>query len=139
MLRNAQSDDRSSVHDIYASTRAVCFLGTPHRGSRFASYGNNIRGIVAALGFDTNDRNLKTLNFDSVESQLCREEFIKNWRTGAFEVRTFQESRGLTGVRGLSGKVRRNYSNPQTSHNVSNRLFPTFHPLWRIVVSALST
>ena len=120
MLQSAQSDDRSSVHDIYASTRAVCSLGTSHRGTRFASYGNNIRGIVAALRFDTNDRNIRTLNFDNVESQLCREEFIKNWRTGAFEARTSQESRSLTGARGFSGAVRQNDLYPLLSHNISS-------------------
>lgn len=61
VLRLARSDDQLSLLDIHASTRAVLFLGTPHRGSELAPLGNTIRRIVGALGFDTNDRNISAL------------------------------------------------------------------------------
>lgn len=44
------------------------------------------------------------------ELELSREEIVKQWRNGHFEVRTFQEA---LGVRGINGKVYANsfYSN----------------------------
>jgi hypothetical protein len=107
VLRRSGNDEDKSIHDIFESTCAVFFLGTPHRGSNFATLGNTIRQIVTAVGFDTNEKNIKALQFDSFELELSREEFAKQWRQGSFQVRTFQESRGIVGVRGLSGKVRR--------------------------------
>ena len=106
MLRRSQGDEDVSISDIVASTSAVLFLGTPHRGSSYAPMGETLRRIVSAFGFDTNDRNIRALHFDSIELELSREEFLKIWRARAFEVRTFQEAQGLAGVKGFSGKVR---------------------------------
>jgi hypothetical protein len=73
-------------------------LVPPHRGSGSASMGETLRRVVSAVGFDTNDRNLRTLAFDSTELEMSREELIKMWRVRSLQVRTFQESQGLAGV-----------------------------------------
>ena len=82
------------------------FLGTPHRGSDHASLGDTIRRIASAVGFDTHDQILQALQPGSEILELAREEFCELWREKGFTVRTFQESQGITGVRGLNGKVR---------------------------------
>jgi ankyrin repeat domain-containing protein 50 len=105
VLRRAKDDESDSIRDILTSTHAVFFLGTPHRGSDLAPLGNTIRRIVGALGFDTSDRNIRALHFDSFELEMSREEFVRQWRRGPFQVRTFQESRGLAGFKGMSDKV----------------------------------
>ena len=81
------------------------FLGTPHRGSGHASLGDTIRRIVSVVGFDTHDQILQALQPGSEILELGREEFCEIWRERGFKVRTFQESQGIAGVRGLNGKV----------------------------------
>ena len=91
--------------DIYQSTNAVVFLGTPHRGSPIATVGNTIARIVHAAGFDTEDKNIRALRFESPELERCQEEFSSLWRSGRFAVKTFQEELGMAGVQGLNEKV----------------------------------
>ena len=84
------------------------FLGTPHRGSEHASLGDTIRRIVSAAGFDTHGQILQALQPGGEILEMAREEFCGLWRERGFIVRTFQESQGIAGVRGLNGKVRFN-------------------------------
>ena len=93
------------MKDVYRSSSAIMFLGTPHRGSGHASLGDTIRRIVSAVGFDTHDQILQALQPGSEILELAREEFYDIWRERGFAVRTFQESQGIAGVRGLNGKV----------------------------------
>ena len=94
------------MQDVYRSSSAILFLGTPHRGSDHASLGNTIRRIVSVVGFDTHDQILQALQPGSEILELVREEFCEIWRERGFTVRTFQESRGIAGVRDLNDKVR---------------------------------
>ena len=105
VLRRSASEEEESLRDIAASTFAVFFLGTPHRGSGYADLGNVIQNIVATIGFDTNDKHIQALRFDGSELERSREEFTKQWRNASFHVRTFQESLGMKGVKGLNEKV----------------------------------
>jgi ankyrin repeat domain-containing protein 50 len=91
------------------STKAVLFLGTPHRGSSKAETGEMLRRIASASGFSTSDKNLRALNIDSSELEGIHERFLKlrkqnQWH---FETRTFQEAKGMTGLGflGLGEKV----------------------------------
>jgi ankyrin repeat domain-containing protein 50 len=87
----------------------VLFLGTPHRGSSKAETAEMLRRIVSATGFNTNERNIQALRIDSPELEGIHERFMKlkkknQWH---FEIRTFQEAKGMMGVGflGLGEKV----------------------------------
>ena len=98
---------------------------------------------MAAVGFDTTDRNIRALQFDSTELEHSREEFIKQWRDGHFEVRTFQEALGLNGVQGFNGKVlsKSTLSKFDTKHiaDAGDRSFQISRPHLMIPESAPST
>lgn len=64
-----------------------------------------MRKITACAGFDTNDKVLRDLEFDSVTAKLLREEFAKMLDDRRPKVYTFQEAIGLSGFGPLSGKV----------------------------------
>ena len=106
VLRRARGFQDEDVKDVYKSTNAIMFLGTPHRGSDHASLGDTVRRIVSAVGFDTHGQILQALQPGGEILELAREEFCELWREKGFTVRTFQESQGIAGVRGLNGKVR---------------------------------
>jgi ankyrin repeat domain-containing protein 50 len=68
-----------------------------------------LRRIVSASGFNTSDKNLRALYIDSSELEGIHERFM-NLKSGDqwhFEVRTFQEAKGMTrlGFLGLGDKV----------------------------------
>lgn len=68
-----------------------------------------VRRIASASGFSTNDRNLRALHIDSSELERIQEQFMLLKKQGKwhFEIRTFQEAKGMTrlGVLGLGEKV----------------------------------
>lgn len=97
LLRASRSDDKS-YKDIFKSTHAVFFLGTPHGGSPYAELGEFLKRIVGAVGFDGAGQNLGTLKPDSALLEHCREEFHLLYKRQKFEVYTFQEARGLKGI-----------------------------------------
>jgi hypothetical protein len=107
LLRASRSDDKS-YEDIFKSTCAVFFLGTPHSGSPHAQLGETIRRVVQAVGFDTAHQNLALLGPDNALLEQCREEFHILYKRGGFEVYTFQEARGMKGI----GFAQLNYKVP---------------------------
>jgi len=72
-----------------------------------------IRRIASASGFSTNDRNLRALYIDSSELEGIHERFmmLRKQNQWHFEIRTFQEAKGLTGIGflGLSDKVSQSF------------------------------
>jgi hypothetical protein len=48
---------------------------------------------------DSNKAVIRALGLDSPELELSRESFLQQWRTYGFRVKTFQESRGFSGLR----------------------------------------
>jgi hypothetical protein len=97
LLRASRSSDKR-YEDIFKSTSAVFFLGTPHAGSPHAELGEVLRRIIRAVGFDSAGQNLAALRPDSTLLEQCREEFYLLYKKGAFEVYTFQEARSLKGA-----------------------------------------
>ncbi|KAE9366390.1 hypothetical protein N431DRAFT_472934 [Stipitochalara longipes BDJ] len=68
----------------------------------WASFGAGIAGVAGRLlGVDTNDQVIRALLPTSPELEICRESFMTQWmkRGNSLVVRTFQESKGITGVR----------------------------------------
>jgi hypothetical protein len=70
-----------------------------------ASWGIMTMRIVKAAGFDTNSVILKQLTTQTPELWKLNERFISLLKSRGFDVVTFQEDRGMEGMRGLSGKV----------------------------------
>lgn len=92
------------LNDIYESTRAVLFFGTPHRGSSMVTWGL-IASRIASVMFDTNTAILKQIQVSSPELQNLRERFGGLLKKNVFQVRSFQEGLGMVGIAGLKGKV----------------------------------
>lgn len=100
MLRRAAADVEPTLLDIYTSTEAILFLGTPHRGSGKAEIAEIVRKIVSVSGFDTTDQNIRALQVNSTELELIHELFmnIYDLKDRRFKVLTFQEARGVAGI-----------------------------------------
>ena len=113
MWRSSIGKAQDNLNDIYKSATAVLFLGTPHRGSDYAHRAKVLSRIAYAVGFDTNDRNIKSLFVNSSDLNLCQENFMSLYedKTRQFSVRTFQEAVGWTGKNflGMSGKVQQDF------------------------------
>ncbi|KAK2850734.1 hypothetical protein FQN49_005371 [Arthroderma sp. PD_2] len=105
LLRRAAVEEDAELLDVRNSTKAIIFMGTPHRGSSLAPSRETMRKIISACGFDTNDKNIRAQHFDSTELEVSREDFMRQWRQERFIVRTFQESLGYGGFIGRNRKM----------------------------------
>jgi hypothetical protein len=112
VLRRSEADPDPSITKIFGASTGIFFFGTPHRGSKgWASFGEGVFGIASRMfGVDVNSQALHALLPTSPELNLCRESFTTQWmsRGDKLMVRTFQESKGVTGIRvgGLNQLVR---------------------------------
>lgn len=99
MLSASEQSDDEVFRQIVGATAAVIFLGTPHRGSLdLVHLGNMGRAVVGALGFDTTTAVLDALGLKTSDLERSQESFSRLWRKYDFEVKTFQESLGLSGA-----------------------------------------
>ena len=102
VLRRSEADPDAKIKKIFATTTGAFFFGTPHRGSKdWASFGEGVAGVAGRLlGVDTNNQVIHALLPSGPELELCRESFTTQWvkRGNSLVVRTFQESKGVTGV-----------------------------------------
>lgn len=116
VLRRSEIDPDAKINKIFSSTVGVFFFGTPHRGSKdWASFGVGVAGVAGRLlGVDANNQVIHALLPTGPELELCRESFTTQWATrgNSLVVRTFQESKGLVGVRwgGLNQLVRQAFA-----------------------------
>lgn len=103
VLRRSEFDPDARIQKIFSSTTGVFFFGTPHRGSKdWASFGEGVARVAGHLmGVDTNNQVIHALLPSGPELELCRESFTTQWvkRGDSLTVRTFQESKAVTGVR----------------------------------------
>ncbi|KAL2672302.1 hypothetical protein Neosp_013005 [[Neocosmospora] mangrovei] len=86
-------------------TKFVIFLGTPHRGSQYAGWGMIASNLASCALQDTNKRIIQTLEVNSEVLDNIHEEFVKIVLETGLKIHSFQEGRGLSGVKGFSGKV----------------------------------
>ena len=89
MLLRASESEGERDKDIYLSTKAILFLGTPYRGGNLTDWGETARRIVSAIGFDTSYQNIRDLAIDSLMLEDCRERFFKLYNRRKFEIYTF--------------------------------------------------
>jgi hypothetical protein len=103
VLRRSEVDPDVKLKMIFNSTTGVFFFGTPHRGSKdWASFGEGVATVAGRLlGVDVNRQVIHALLPTGPELELCRGTFTAQWvKCGeSLTVRTFQESKGVTGVR----------------------------------------
>lgn len=105
VLRRAESDPDDKIKRIFFSTIGIFFFGTPHRGSKeWATTAQVAIRIVNNIGLIANPKIIQALLPDSESLELCRETFASQWsnRKDTITVRSFQESKGLTGI-GIGG------------------------------------
>ncbi|KAI7786516.1 hypothetical protein LA080_003245 [Diaporthe eres] len=99
MLASSSSSTEHRLRNVVASTAAVIFLGTPHRGSAdLAKLGDRARRMISALRMKTNPATLDALRLRTKDLEIAQESFSAVWNRYDFRVKTFQEGLGLTGV-----------------------------------------
>lgn len=101
----ASSDKEPALFDIYTSTEAILFLGTPHRGSSHADTVEILRRIISASGFDAPDQNIRALQINGAELERIHGYFMTLYERQdrhPFKVVTFQEGKGLAGTNRLN-------------------------------------
>ena len=98
-----QAIHRSEV--IRNQTKLIIFLGTPHRGSAYAGWGQIATNLARLALQDSNKRLVEALQVNSEVLDNIHEEFKTIAFQGAIKVHSFQEARGITGMRGLEEKV----------------------------------
>ena len=95
---------------LHECTKHVVFLGVPHRGSHMASMGEILARLVSASLQDTNRHLVGSLEVENELLDRINSEFVKMVQLEDFSVYSFQESSGLSGLKGFSGKVVSDYS-----------------------------
>jgi hypothetical protein len=90
-------------------TKLIIFLGTPHRGSPYASWGQIASNLARIALQDPNKKVLETLEVNSEVLDNIHEEFKSIVHEGGMEIHSFQEARGITGIKGLNRKACTSY------------------------------
>jgi hypothetical protein len=90
---------------IRERTKLIVFLGTPHRGSAYAGWGQIASNLARLALQDTNKKILETLEVNNEVLDNIHEEFKTIVFKGRIKIHSFQEARGISGMKGLSEKV----------------------------------
>ena len=86
-------------------TKLIVFLGTPHRGSAYAGWGQIASNLARLTLQDTNKKILPTLEVNSEVLDNINEEFTDIVHKSGIKIHSFQEARGISGMKGLHEKV----------------------------------
>jgi hypothetical protein len=86
-------------------TKLVVFLGTPHRGSAYAGWGQVASNLARLALQDSNKKIPETLEVNNRVLDNIHEEFKTIVYTASMKVHSFQEAQGITGMKGVSEKV----------------------------------
>lgn len=89
-----------------ARTKLIVFLGTPHRGSGLAGWGKIAWNLASITLQDSNTRIIKTLDVNSEVLENIHEDFKTIVSQSHIWIHSFQEGRGISGIKGLHNKVR---------------------------------
>ncbi len=96
--------DRSDA--CRARTKLIIFLGTPHRGSRYAGWGETASNLARLVLQDSNKKIIKALEVNSEVLDGIHEKFTSIADQCRIKIHSFQEARGISGMKGLHHKVR---------------------------------
>lgn len=86
-------------------TKLIIFLGTPHRGSAYAGWGEIASNLALLALQDSNKNIIKTLEVNSEVLDNIHEEFKTIADQSRIRIHSFQEARGISGMKGLHNKV----------------------------------
>ncbi|RYP36178.1 hypothetical protein DL767_003510 [Monosporascus sp. MG133] len=86
-------------------TKLIIFLGTPHRGSSSAGWGEITANLASLSLQDSNKEIVKTLEVNSEVLNNINEQFQPIVPQFGIRIHSFQEARGITGMKGLHNKV----------------------------------
>ncbi|KAI6756124.1 hypothetical protein HG530_011860 [Fusarium avenaceum] len=99
MLALSSTSETIALESVIQCTKAIIFLGTPHRGSpEFSAIGERARAMLSSLRFQTAAAILDTLRQGNIDLQRAHESFMRLWQRYSFRAKTFQEGFGLTGI-----------------------------------------
>lgn len=88
-------------------TKAIIFLGTPHRGSKVAGWAGITANLASLLFLNSNKDILRGLEKCSEVLGQIHEDFIETANQKEIQIYTFQEGRGISSIKGLHNKVYR--------------------------------
>ncbi|MCJ1307313.1 hypothetical protein MMC25_000959 [Agyrium rufum] len=86
-------------------TKLIIFLGTPHRGSSYAGWGEIASNLARIALQDSHKKIIETLEPNSEVLDNIHEEFKSIVNTSGVRIHSFQEARGISGMKGLHEKV----------------------------------
>jgi hypothetical protein len=101
--RSKAFPDRQTV---YQSTKALFFLGTPHKGSDWAGWGEIVRGLASVI-FDTNPLLIKHLEVNCESLMQLEKNFEALIYPRTFWIYSFTEAKGFKPLPLLNSKVGR--------------------------------
>ena len=91
-------------------TKFIVFLGTPHRGSDKAMWGETASNLARLALQDSNKKLLEGLEVDSEVLDNIHDEFKTIVTDNNIKVHSFQEAHGISGMKGLHKKVVNDFS-----------------------------
>lgn len=85
--------------------RLVVFLGTPHRGSEWVGWGEIASNLARLALQDPHKKIIETLEVNSEVLDNIHEEFKIVIEEEGTKIHSFQEAKGITGMKGIGEKV----------------------------------
>ncbi|KAI0007897.1 hypothetical protein F4779DRAFT_642503 [Xylariaceae sp. FL0662B] len=98
-----QAIRRSDI--LRSRTKLIVFLGTPHQGSSYASWGVIVSNLAILAFQDSNKDIARSLEVNSEVLDIIQNEFLRIAHDISIKVHSFQEARAMSGVKGLHEKV----------------------------------
>jgi hypothetical protein len=86
-------------------TRLIIFLGTPHRGSGYAGWGEIASNLARLIQQDSNKKIVETLKVNSEVLDNIHDDFKNIVHESGIKIHSFQEGQGILGMKGLHNKV----------------------------------
>ncbi|KAJ4406473.1 hypothetical protein N0V82_010123 [Gnomoniopsis sp. IMI 355080] len=107
-----------------ARTKLIVFLGTPHRGSSLAGWAQIASNLARVALQDSNKKLTGMLEVNSEVLDNIHENFKTIAHRSGIKIHSFQEARGISGIKGLHNKVVDDYSSkldlPQSVETVES-------------------
>jgi hypothetical protein len=102
-LRKArESSNGISYQSIFHATRGIIFLGTPHHGSSYASFGKHVARVVKFIRRDTNVSLLRSIEQDSEILERISEDFRTILTRRRLKVCSFVEELSMSSLLSVS-------------------------------------